>query len=81
MNRVRTLYQKLLQTFSSNSQAWCDFASMEIGLQEFERAKAILELAVSQPVLDSPELVWKYVIVFLYFFFFLSLIFFCKVLH
>jgi crooked neck len=62
MGRVRTLYQKFLQTLPSNSQAWCDFADQEIRLKEYERAKAILELAVSQPVLDSPEAVWKFYI-------------------
>ena len=62
ISRVRTLYQKFLQLFSGNSQGWCDFAALEIGLQETERAKAILELAVNQPQLDSPELVWKYYI-------------------
>ncbi len=62
MARVRTLYQKLLQSFPANAQAWCDFAQLELSLQELDRAKAILELAVGQPVLDSPELVWKFYI-------------------
>ncbi len=62
MGRVRTLYQKLLQSFPSNAQAWCDFAGLEISLQEHDRAKAILELAVAQTGLDSPELLWKFYI-------------------
>ncbi len=59
IDRVRTLYQKMLERFPNNSQAWCDFAALEGSLAETERCRAIFELGVAQPKLDSPELVWK----------------------
>lgn len=42
-----------------NCQAWSKYAELEAGLGETERARAIFELAVNQPVLDMPEVVWK----------------------
>jgi crooked neck len=35
------------------------FAELEILLSDVERARPIYELAVSQPRLDMPELLWK----------------------
>lgn len=35
------------------------FAELESLLGDLERARAIYELAISQPRLDMPELVWK----------------------
>jgi len=35
------------------------FAELEKGLGEEERARAIFEMAVNQPLLDMPELLWK----------------------
>lgn len=39
--------------------AWVRFAELEASLPEVERARAIFELAVQQPVLDMPERLWK----------------------
>jgi len=36
-----------------------NYAEFEISLAETERARAIFELAISQPALDMPELLWK----------------------
>lgn len=35
------------------------FAELEVMLVEVGRARGLYELAISQPVLDMPEAVWK----------------------
>lgn len=57
--RCRTLYEKHIEWNPANCQAWIKFAELERGLDDLERARAIFELAVDQPVLDMPELLWK----------------------
>lgn len=57
--RCRTLYEKHIEYNPANCQAWIKFAELECGLEDLERARAIFELAVSQPQLDMPELLWK----------------------
>ncbi|EHK16431.1 uncharacterized protein TRIVIDRAFT_56958 [Trichoderma virens Gv29-8] len=57
--RCRTLYEKHIQYNSTNCQTWIKFAELERGLDDLDRARAIFELAVSQPQLDMPELLWK----------------------
>jgi crooked neck len=57
--RCRTLYEKHIEWNAANCQAWIKFAELERGLDDLERARAIFELAIDQPVLDMPELLWK----------------------
>jgi crooked neck len=57
--RCRTLYEKHIEWNPANCQTWIKFAELERGLDDLERTRAIFELAVSQPVLDMPELLWK----------------------
>ncbi|KAI1268807.1 cell cycle control protein [Xylariaceae sp. FL1019] len=57
--RCRTLYEKHIEWNSSNCQTWIKFAELERGLDDLDRARAIFELAISQPMLDMPELLWK----------------------
>ncbi|KAL7909818.1 TPR-like protein [Trichoderma velutinum] len=57
--RCRKLYEKHIQYNSTNCQTWIKFAELERGLDDLERARAIFELAVGQPQLDMPELLWK----------------------
>jgi crooked neck len=57
--RCRQLYTKYLEWNPANSQAWIKFAELERGLDDLERARAIFEMAVDEPHLDMPELVWK----------------------
>ncbi len=57
--RCRTLYEKFLLFNPSNCTAWCKFAELEASLNEAERSRALYELAIQQPVLDMPELLWK----------------------
>jgi hypothetical protein len=47
-----------LQYDPSLSQAWITWTTFESMIQDFERVRAIFELAVKQ-ALDMPELVWK----------------------
>ena len=57
--RCRTLYEKHIEWNSANCQAWIKFAELERGLDDMDRTRAIFELAIDQPVLDMPELLWK----------------------
>ena len=57
--RCRTLYEKYIAANPANTGAWVKFAELERGLEDLDRARAIFELAVAQPVLDMPELLWK----------------------
>ena len=57
--RCRTLYEKMLEFNPSSTSAWIKYAELERGLEDLERVRAIFELAISQPVLDMPELLWK----------------------
>merc|ERR1711971_982315 len=58
-NRCRTLYDKFLQFDSENCSAWMKFAELENLLGDTDRARSVFELAVNQPRLDMPELLWK----------------------
>jgi crooked neck len=57
--RCRTLYEKHIEWNPANCQAWIKFAELERGLDDLERTRAIFELAIEQPTLDMPELLWK----------------------
>lgn len=58
-DRCRTLYEKFLEHDPSNCNAWIEFSKLEHSLGEVDRARAILEAAVQQPVLDMPEQLWR----------------------
>ncbi|XP_068639478.1 uncharacterized protein [Aristolochia californica] len=59
IDRCRILYEKYLEWAPANCYAWTKFAELERSLGETERARAIFELAIAQPTLDMPELLWK----------------------
>ncbi|CAL9246812.1 unnamed protein product [Arabidopsis halleri] len=59
IDRCRKLYARYLEWSTESCYAWIKFAEFERSLAETERARAIFELAISQPVLDTPELLWK----------------------
>ena len=59
VTRCRELYQRYLQWAPDNCDGWIAFAELEGSLGELERARAIFELAISQPSLDMPEKLWK----------------------
>lgn len=58
-DRCRILYQKFLEFGPENCVTWMRFAELESLLGDIDRARAIYELAVNQPRLDMPELLWK----------------------
>ncbi|KAK7193411.1 NineTeen Complex (NTC) component [Paraphaeosphaeria sporulosa] len=57
--RCRTLYAKYIEFNGANTSTWIKFAELERGLDDLARARAIFELAVDEPLLDMPELLWK----------------------
>ncbi|KAI9778767.1 MAG: NineTeen Complex (NTC) component [Peltula sp. TS41687] len=57
--RCRKLYEKQIAWNAANCQAWIKCAELERGLDDLDRARAIFEMAVEQPSLDMPELLWK----------------------
>ncbi|KAK6619687.1 hypothetical protein RUM43_012444 [Polyplax serrata] len=58
-DRCRKLYEKFLEFGPENCITWMRFAELEMLLGDVDRSRAIYELAVSQPRLDMPELLWK----------------------
>ena len=58
-DRARQLYEKWVSWDPSNAEAWKSFAELERGLADTERARAIYETAISEDVVDMPELLWK----------------------
>ncbi|XP_010465138.1 PREDICTED: crooked neck-like protein 1 [Camelina sativa] len=59
IDRCRKIYERYLEWSPENCYAWRNYAEFEMSLSETERARAIFELAISQPALDMPELLWK----------------------
>jgi crooked neck len=59
VSRCRTLYGSYLERYTSNCKTWVKFAELETHLGEVERARHIFELAIAQPLLDMPEVLWK----------------------
>lgn len=59
IDRCRTLYTQFLLFDNQNCETWHKYAQLEVQVGETERARAIYELAIQQPVLDMPEMIWK----------------------
>jgi crooked neck len=57
--RCRTLYRKHIEFNPANAQTWIRFAELEMALEDYDRVRAIFEMAVNQEMLDMPELLWK----------------------
>lgn len=58
-DRCRILYEKFLEFGPENCTTWMRFAELEYILSDYDRVRAIYELAVTQPRLDMPEILWK----------------------
>ncbi|GFR13846.1 crooked neck-like protein 1 [Trichonephila clavata] len=58
-DRCRILYQKFLEFSPENCTTWIKFAELETILGDIDRARAIYEIAINQPRLDMPEVIWK----------------------
>lgn len=57
--RCRILYEKHITFNPANCSTWVRWAELERGLDDLDRARAILDMGIAQPVLDMPEIVWK----------------------
>ncbi|XP_018432138.1 PREDICTED: crooked neck-like protein 1 [Nanorana parkeri] len=58
-DRCRKLYEKFLEFGPENCTTWIKFAELETILGDVERARGVYELAIGQPRLDMPEVLWK----------------------
>ena len=58
-DRCRRLYEKFLEFNPAICTTWMNYAELETILGDTERARAIYELAVDQPAMDMPEVLWK----------------------
>ncbi|XP_041951105.1 crooked neck-like protein 1 [Alosa sapidissima] len=58
-DRCRKLYEKYLEYSPENCTTWIKFAELETILGDIDRARGIFELAIGQPRLDMPEVLWK----------------------
>lgn len=58
-DRCRRLYEKFLEFSVANSSTWIKYAELETILGDSDRARAIFELAINQPLMDMPEMLWK----------------------
>ena len=58
-DRCRKLYEKFLEFNHSNCTTWIKYTELETILGDTERARAIFELAIDQPLIDMPEILWK----------------------
>lgn len=59
IDRCRKLHEKWIEIQPTNTRAWIQYGELEKNLQEMQRCRAIYELAISQPVIDTPEMIWK----------------------
>lgn len=59
VDRCRALYENYLKAMPHNCRAWAKYAELEKSCGEINRCRALYELAISQPSLDMPELLWK----------------------
>ena len=57
--RCRTLYEKYVVFDPANCAAWIEWAELERGLDDVDRARALFDMGVAQPALDMPEVLWK----------------------
>jgi crooked neck len=59
IERCRMIYTKYIEYAPHNVKVWIDFAQLETRVGETSRVRALFELAIDQPVLDMPEMLWK----------------------
>ncbi|CAB10088.1 Prp19 complex subunit Cwf4 [Schizosaccharomyces pombe] len=58
-DRCRILYEKWILYDPEACAPWLGYAALETKLGDSDRARALYNLAVNQPILETPELVWK----------------------
>lgn len=54
LDRVRQLYEKLIEKFPDTAN-WVKYADFEKSMEEFQRAKEILQIGVKMGVLGLPD--------------------------
>jgi len=59
INRCRKVHEKFIEFCPSNCEAWIQYAELEILMNEHKRTRALYEIAINQPILDMPELLWN----------------------
>nr|GEU69218.1 hypothetical protein [Tanacetum cinerariifolium] len=59
MDHCWKLYKEYFEWSPKNFYSWSKYAKLERSLMETEHARPIFELAITQPALDMPELLWK----------------------
>ena len=59
IDRVRTLYEKFINTFPDNPIPWIKFGEFEKDLEEYERFEKVFELAIDNNQMNMPETVWR----------------------
>ena len=59
---IRIHGQNYLTHMTYNCNKWSKYAKLEYDCGETERCQALYELAVNQPLLNIPEMLWKYYI-------------------
>lgn len=59
IDRVRTLYEKFINTFPDNPIPWIKFGEFEKDLEEHERFEKVFELAIENNQMNMPETVWR----------------------
>ncbi|KAF2706763.1 TPR-like protein [Pleomassaria siparia CBS 279.74] len=57
--RCRTLYEKYIEWNTCNWRTWVQFAELERGLDDVDRAREVFEIAVGEAQMDMPEALWK----------------------
>lgn len=58
-DRCRKLYEGFLKYDPAMTYAWIKYAELETLLDDVDRARGLYELAIAQPYLDMPEILWK----------------------
>jgi len=59
IDRCRKIYERFIELHPYLPKAWISYVDLEEKVGEFERARHLCALAISQEQLDMPELVWK----------------------
>ena len=57
IDRCRKPHEKWIELQPTNTCAWIQYADLEKNLQEMQKCRAIYELAISQPMIDTPEII------------------------
>merc|ERR1712096_322211 len=59
IERCRIICEKFITFRPRSVETWTKYAELEATVEEHARVRAIFELAIQQPSLDIPELLWK----------------------